>query len=313
MKKDTPSNTLSPKTYLASLQKITVPENLHALTGALPHKLTNDAMFHLVWEANPHALKEFLCSLLSYPASKIDSMEIKNPLLIGEAIDDKKFVLDTHIQLNKNAMVNIEMQVVNLSFWKERSLGYLCRSFDNLNKGTNYSNTKPAIHIGILDFEVFPDDTEFFASYHLANDKTHKIYTGKFELFVLQLKQAEHATPEDIASGIHIWAQLFKAATWEEVFTLAEQNPVIMDIAATMYRADVDEYTRHLLDAREMGERTYNTLTGMLDDATQQLDEQARQLDEQARQLLEHSKTITAKEEENARLIALLKQNGIDF
>lgn len=273
------NNTIAPKeTYLAALEKIKLPENFYALSGPLPYKLTNDAMFHLAWEANPHALKAFLCSLLPCHATEIDSIEITNPLVIGEAIDDKKFVLGTLIELNKNSLINIEMQVINLSFWKERSLGYLCRTFDNLNKGENYSNTKPAIHIGILDFEIFPDDTEFFASYHLSNDKTHKIYSRKFELFVLQLNQMEHATPEDIASGIHIWAQLFKASTWEEVFTLAEQNPVIMDIAATMYRANADQHTRNLLDAREMGERTYNTLTSLLDETTQQLDEKTQQL-----------------------------------
>ena len=152
------------------------------------------------------------------------------------------------------------MQVVNLSFWKERSLGYLCRSFDNLNKGNSYADTKPAIHIGILDFEIFPDDIEFYSTYHLANDVNHKIYSDKFRLSVLQLNQSEHATEEDKAYNLHLWAKFFKATTWEEINMLAEKNPTIAEAAKTIYRVSNDERIRELCQAREDGERTQRTI-----------------------------------------------------
>jgi hypothetical protein len=59
-------------------------------------------------------------------------------------------------------------------FWPERSLSYLCRSFDQLRTGEKYANAGPAIHIGFLDFTPFPEHPEFYASYKLLNVKTHQ-------------------------------------------------------------------------------------------------------------------------------------------
>ena len=245
---------------VADLQSAPLPENFSSLTGELPYTMTNDALFHIVFEVSPNALKALICSLLRLDPSEVNSVQITNPLEFGNNIYAKSFVLDIRILLNDHTMINIEMQVVNLCFWKERSLGYLCRTFDNLNKGEDYAATKPAFHIGILDFEIFSGDTEFYATYHLANDITHKIYSDKFRLSVLQLNQVEHATPEDVSYNLTLWAKFFKATTWEEIHMLAEQNPIIADLAKTVYHVTADERIRQLCEAREMGERTQRTL-----------------------------------------------------
>ncbi len=161
--------------------------------------MVNDALFHIVMEANPDVLKSLLCALLNLDENDITSIQLLNPFELGNTVYDKNYILDLKIALNDATLINIVVQVLKLKFWKERSLGYLCRSFDNLNKGDDYSQTKPAIQIGILDFEIFENDTEFYATYHLANDLSHKIFSDKFRLSVLQLNQSEHATKEDIA------------------------------------------------------------------------------------------------------------------
>ena len=100
------------------------------------------------------------------------------------------------------------------NFWTDRSLCYLCRDFGDLNAGDNYDTVKPLIQIDILDFSLFKDSNEFYATYHLANDKTGRIYSDKLSLHVLQLNKGKYATEEDKASGIYHWAMLFKATTW---------------------------------------------------------------------------------------------------
>ena len=55
--------------------------------------------------------------------------------------------------LNNNTLINLEMQVTNEYNWQERSLGYLCRSFEHLRSGQEYEETLPEIHIGF--FEVY--------------------------------------------------------------------------------------------------------------------------------------------------------------
>ena len=62
---------------------------------------------------------------------------------IGEAIDNKTFILDVLVKLNNNKLINLEMQVINTSYWVERSLSYLCRTFDRLEKGERYDRVLP--------------------------------------------------------------------------------------------------------------------------------------------------------------------------
>ncbi len=33
-------------------------------------------------------------------------------------------------------------------------MSYLCRSFDNLTRGSNYIDPAPAVHIGFIDFSL---------------------------------------------------------------------------------------------------------------------------------------------------------------
>ncbi len=123
--------------------------------------------------------------------------------------------------LNDDTYVNIELQLINYGNWPERSVGYLCRSYDNLNRGDDYIDTKSAVHIGILDFTLFEEYPEFFASYRLLNVKNHNEYTGKFQLYVLDLNQIELATQKDWDNERDVWARLFQAKTRGDLMSIA--------------------------------------------------------------------------------------------
>ena len=116
------------------------------------------------------------------------------------------------------------MQVVRQEYWPERSLSYLCRAYDSLYRGEEYGKAKRAIHIGILDFTLFKENPEFYASYKLLNVKNHHLFSDKFILNVLDLTKIELATDEDRLCEIDHWARLFKAKTWEDLRMIAEKN-----------------------------------------------------------------------------------------
>ena len=200
-------------------------------TGKIEYSMTNDYMFRMVLQSNNNVLKGLISSMMHVLLSDIKSVEIVNPIELGKHIDDKDFILDVKVMLNDNSIINLEMQVTNYSNWTNRSLSYLCRAFDNVQKGEDYNSAIPVTHIGFLDYDLFPDDIEFYSTYMLQNVETGKIYNSKFRLSVLSLNQIKLATKEDKKWHIDEWARLFKASTWEELKMIAEKDQVYFEAA----------------------------------------------------------------------------------
>lgn len=83
-------------------------------TGPIDYQMTNDYMFHSVLQQNCRVLKSLICSLLYLNPQDIKSIQILNPIIPGESIDMKSFILDINILLNDDTFINLEMQVANL-------------------------------------------------------------------------------------------------------------------------------------------------------------------------------------------------------
>ena len=213
--------------------------------------MTNDYMFHAVLQSNNKVLKGLICALLHFTEEEIFSVEITNPIILGTAVKNKEFRLDINVILNNRTLLNLEMQIVNRLNWTNRSVMYLCRSFDQLNHGQDFAEAKPVIHIGFLDYSLFPDCPEFYASYKLINIKNHRKYSDNLTLNVLDLSHIELATEEDKMYHIHKWAMLFKATTWEEIKMIAEQNEYLQEASKTMFRMSADELIRKRCRDRE--------------------------------------------------------------
>jgi predicted transposase/invertase (TIGR01784 family) len=200
-----------------------------------------------------------------------------HPIELGKAMGDKEFVLDIKILLNNYKIVNLEMQVNQKPGWEERSLSYLCRSFDRLNRGDEYENVGPAIHIGILDYTPYPDAPEFYSSYKLMNLKTHRVYTDKFTLNMLSLKQIELATDEDKRYKLDVWAKLFKAKTWKELKMLEEtsHSKAIEEATKALYILNSDMTILDQCYARQDYERMHR----MIDKRMEELESKAEKLE----------------------------------
>lgn len=225
------------------------------LTGKLRYTLTNDYLFHIVFQKNQKILRGLIRSLLNLKDEEIIDIILENPITPGEAVNDKTVILDLYITLNNSKKINIEMQVLNSKDWPERSLTYLCKAFDNLQEGQDYIDVMPAIHIGILDFTLFPEYPEFYSRYAMKNIINNNIYSDKLLLNVLDLNQIHLATEDDISCGLQYWARQFKAKTWEELQMLASEYKVFEDITDTMHQALADKKTRMECEARERYER----------------------------------------------------------
>ena len=114
---------------------------------------------------------------------------------------------------------------------------------------------KTTIHIGIIDFTLFPDAPEFYSEYLLMNTKSQKIYNSKFVLCVLDLTQIDHVSEEEKQTDLYYWAKLFNAKSWEEITVLAEKNEIMKEAAATIKKLSSDEKIKLQCEARERYER----------------------------------------------------------
>ena len=101
-------------------------------SGPLVIPMTNDYLFRALLQRNNAVLKSLICSLLHLTAEEVSTAEITNPIELGTSFTDKTFILDVKVHLNNLAIINLELQVINQHNWVERSLSYLCRSFDTL-------------------------------------------------------------------------------------------------------------------------------------------------------------------------------------
>ena len=277
-------------------EKEMIFKSLEEATGRIPYGLTNDYMFRAVLQKNEKVLRGLIGSLLHLSQEEIVSVVITDPIIIGEVLSDKEFRLDINVQLNTNKKINLEMQVVNLGNWENRSLSYLCRSFDQLNKGQAYNEVKAAIHIGILDFTLFKDSPEFYAHYKMMNTKTHKIYSNNFQLNVLDLNHAELATEEDRQHNIDHWAKLFKSTTWEEIKEMALQDEYFKEASKTLFELSADELVRKRCRDREDYYADMRGAQNIIDEQASKIDEQKNKI-EQQKSVLEQQKSKLEQQE----------------
>ena len=274
-------------------------------SGPLIIPMTNDYLFRALLQHNNAVLKGLICSLLHLLPEKVYSVEITNPIVLGTAINDKTFILDIRISLNDNNVINLELQVINQHNWVERSLSYLCRAFDSLLIGDSYLEVKPVTQIGLLNFTLFPEHPEFYATYQLLNVKDYSLYSDKLRLSVLDLTRIDLATEEDRSCQLDCWARFFKATTWEELHMLAQNNETIGEAASTVYKLTQEERIRMECEAREDYYRTQRDMQLIMKRSTEKLEK----LTAENEVLSNENEALS---NENDRLRQWIKAKGFD-
>lgn len=291
-------------------------------TGSIPYGMTNDYMFRAVLQSNNKVLRGIICSLLHLSEQKVVSVEITNPVILGEAVTDKEFRLDINVVLNNHTLINLEMQIANKLNWRERSVMYLCRSFDQLNRGQDYMEAKPAVHIGFLDYTLFNEQPEFYASYKLINVKNNQKYSDNLTLNVVDLSRIDLATDEDKKYHIHEWAMLFKATTWEEIKMLASKDEYLQEASETIFRMSADELVRKRCLDREEYYQDLRNYERKIEQDRKEHEQDVRNYERKIEQdrieyeqkieqdRIEHERIVAEKDEEIRQLRAQLERKG---
>ena len=269
------------------MEEITISDELRKqyeqATGEIEYNMTNDFMFRAILQRNHKVLKGLCTSLLHLNSKEITSIQILNPINLGEARDDKDFILDIQIEIDHKQLLDLEMQVINYADWPERSLSYLCRMYDQLSSGEDYKNVKQTQFIGIIDFDLFPKYPELYAHYKLVNvGKKHKnIYTDKFIMSVLNLRHIKEATETDREYKIDYWSKLFQVKTWEDLRMIAQKDKNIKEASESLYVMNQDEIVRQQCRAREDAIRRENAMKKKIEELSAQLEEKDLQIEKE--------------------------------
>ncbi len=324
----------SQHTYSAQDYRKTLKEKLKFLEkemkGTVEYGLTNDYMFRAVMQENPVALSEIVKILLKLPKEDKIICKVTNPIKLGKTIGGKECILDVFVLVNDKVQVNLEMQMSISLDWVKRSLYYACDMYVGLEKGENYGDCKPTYHFGFVKKSPFEDDTQFFSNYVLTETSSGRIYTGDFQIGMINLNQLENATEEDRESGLYDWVALFMAKEWKELMELSKRSDALGNAVVTLAELSNDEKIRQQCEARRKYEMDQDALNkhfyklkkeiqekeGQLQEKEGQLQEKEDQLQEKEDQLQEKEGQLQEKEgqlqEKNKQLhlIRLLSQEG---
>ena len=210
--------------------------------------------------ADEKARTGFLAAVLKIKPENIKSTQILNTNLRREHEDDKQGILDVRLLMNDDAEIDIEIQLSQIKVWAERSLFYLAKMYtDQIAPGQSYKVFKKCISISILDFELFPDETEFYACFHIREDTRSFIYTDKMEFHLIQLPKLPKKLRED-SSDIELWAKFINAERKEEFDMLAQKNQYIESAYERLQVISQDREKRLEYEAREKAILDHNQM-----------------------------------------------------
>ena len=267
------------------------------LSGPLPVRMTSDFLFRALLQTDEKTLKALIASVLHLKYEDIVDVLITNPIELGGSIYAKELHLDVSVKLGSGEKLDVEMQAQRYAGWTDRTLVYLCRSFDQLNHGKKYEETQRAIQISFTDFSLFEDKPEFFSTYMLINTNSpEKVYSDKLAIINIDLKSIELATEEDRRFGVDRWARIFKATTWEELKMIATTDKSADRATSSKWELTDEDIMRERRLWQEDNEREYNYTV----QRAKQADELEKELAENKKEIAENKKEIAEKDKELA-------------
>jgi predicted transposase/invertase (TIGR01784 family) len=213
-----------------------------------PLSPTNDFVFKKVFGGNLTVLKDFLMAVLDLPAEEYKELEVIDPNLDREFIEDKLGVLDVKINTWSGKVVNVEVQVKQQrSIWK-RILFYISKMVvEQVKSGYQYDQINRVISILIADFVVIKENDAYHNRFRLYDEKTGARFPDSIEINVLELPKLQ----EPDGTPLGNWMRFLSAKTEDDFMTAAQTNPAINEAWGVIKVLSGDERTRALADARE--------------------------------------------------------------
>ena len=221
---------------------------------------TLDIVFKLLFgsRANREALISLLTAVLRPPVP-ISEVQVLNPEVGREQVDDKGIVLDLLVVLADGTRINVEMQVDRRPAFCHRVLYYWSRVFAaQLERGQPYSALRPVVSILFLDY-VELDTPRFHSTFRVLEVHEHFPFSDALELHVIELPKRNG--PRDAARQEEVdllnWSRFLGAKTDEEVKEACMSNPAIAKANEFLTHLSATPSAQELARQRQLALDTY--------------------------------------------------------
>jgi predicted transposase/invertase (TIGR01784 family) len=214
-----------------------------------------DEVFKMLFgdEQNKDILTPFLKAVLPLPRDDYEQIELLNPFLPGEALDDKVGILDLRVRTKTGKLIDVEIQVANHSALKERVLYYLARLFTGqIGEDDSYRKLKPAIGLVITDFKWIGDSSHYHNAYQLRDLLSGSLFSAHLSLHTLELPKVSGV---DDGTELWAWLEFLKAKDKEELEMLAKDHPTVQPAVKKLLRLSENEQAQILHESREKARR----------------------------------------------------------
>lgn len=222
-------------------------------------KVTNDYIFKKIFakKGNESILKDLLNSILQI---KIKSIEVIADANLERQLESNKLgILDLKAKVDEEAIVNIEIQIINRYNMIERTLFYWSGLYYNvLQKGADYKEIKKVIAINILDYNEF-DEGPYHEIARLRREYLYKKLTDKIEIHFIQIPKFKKQR-KDMKTKLDMWMDFISQIDEKEVKNAMSKNKEIKKAQEEYEYLTGDEEERRIAFLREKALRDENSI-----------------------------------------------------
>ena len=231
--------------------------------------LSNDYVFKRIFGkgGNEKILKSLLEAILKIHIQKI---EIKNPEIPKEAIDEKLSILDIKAEINNNTMIDIELQVGNTTAIERRLVVYNAKLIaGEIKVSEEYKKAKDTIVICIINDNVVKrnaylslamlkyEETEEIRYVNIGYEKEEEYLTNMVKYYIIELPKFKKKKPK-VADLLEKWLYVI-GGDQKMIEECKNENEEIKEAIKQLKEMSADEYERELYEIRERSRLTYNT------------------------------------------------------
>ena len=231
--------------------------------------LSNDYVFKRIFGkgGNEKILKSLLEAILKIHIQKI---EVKNPEIPKETIDEKLSILDIRAEINENTIVDIEMQVGNTTAIDRRLVVYNAKLIaGDIKISEEYKNVKDTIVICILNDAIIErnaylslamlkyEKTEDIRYVDMGYEREEQYLTKMTKYYIIELPKFKKKKPK-VADLLEKWLYVI-GGDQKMIEECKNDNEEIKEAVKQLTEMSADEYERELYEIRERSRLTYNT------------------------------------------------------